>query len=158
MSLVADALFLLAAEERLRYSVVPSNCRDDSCWVPSDSFCRSAATHRWRIAFPGPNGSTSDAVVCGARPSASSTSSLGCSSGVTSEVYSSPLCVAKGQNPIAPTSDGIFSDGVTYQMCTVTEHAASGGYSWRSPKQCSTSCPNVVVRSPSTWAPVIFTT
>ena len=29
---------------------------------------------------------------------------------------SSSLYVAKGQNPTTPTSDGIFSDGVTYQM------------------------------------------
>jgi protocatechuate 3,4-dioxygenase beta subunit len=56
------------------------------------------------------------------------TSQLAFPNSTTSAVYSSPLYVAKGQNPTTPTSDGIFSDGVTYQMCTVTENAATGGY------------------------------
>ena len=47
---------------------------------------------------------------------------------MTSAVYASSLDVAKGQNPTTPTNGGIFSDGVTYQMCTVTENAATGGY------------------------------
>jgi protocatechuate 3,4-dioxygenase beta subunit len=41
------------------------------------------------------------------------TSQLAFPNSVTSAVYSSPLYVAKGQNPTTPTSDGIFSDGVT---------------------------------------------
>jgi protocatechuate 3,4-dioxygenase beta subunit len=56
------------------------------------------------------------------------TSQLAFPNAVTSAVYSTPLYVAKGQNPTLPTNDGIFSDGVTYQVCTVTENAAMGGY------------------------------
>lgn len=56
------------------------------------------------------------------------TSQLAFPNAVTSAVYSTPLYVGKGQNPTLPTSDGIFSDGVTYQMCTVTANAATGGY------------------------------
>jgi protocatechuate 3,4-dioxygenase beta subunit len=56
------------------------------------------------------------------------TSQLAFPNGITNAVYSSPLYVAKGQNPTTPTNDGIFSDGVTYQMCTVTENTATGGY------------------------------
>ena len=55
------------------------------------------------------------------------TSQLAFPNAVTRAVYSTPLYVAKGQNPTTPTSDGIFSDGVTYQMCTVTENATTGG-------------------------------
>jgi len=36
--------------------------------------------------------------------------------------------VAKGQNPTTPSSDGIFSDGVSYQMPIVGANAATGGY------------------------------
>jgi hypothetical protein len=47
---------------------------------------------------------------------------------VTNAVYASPLYAAKGPNPTTPTSDGIFSDGVAYQMPTVTPNATTGGY------------------------------
>ena len=56
------------------------------------------------------------------------TSQLAFPDSVTSAVYSSSLYVAKGQNPTTPTRDGIFSDGVTYQMPTVTPNATTGGY------------------------------
>ena len=56
------------------------------------------------------------------------TSQLAFPNSVTSSVYSSSLYVAKGQNPTTPINDGIFSDGVTYQMVTVTANAATGGY------------------------------
>src|SRR5262245_19641720 len=56
------------------------------------------------------------------------TSQLAFPTATTSAVYSSALYAAKGQNPTSPSSDGIFSDGVTYQMPTVTANAATGGY------------------------------
>jgi protocatechuate 3,4-dioxygenase beta subunit len=56
------------------------------------------------------------------------TSQLAFPNAVTNAVYSTPLYVAKGQNPTTPSSDGIFSDGVTYQMPTVSANAATGGY------------------------------
>lgn len=56
------------------------------------------------------------------------TSQLAFPSAITSAVYSTPLYVAKGQNPTTPSSDGIFSDGVSYQLPIVTANAATGGY------------------------------
>jgi protocatechuate 3,4-dioxygenase beta subunit len=56
------------------------------------------------------------------------TSQLAFPDAVTSEVYSSSLYAAKGQNPTTPTNDGIFSDGVTYQMAAVAANATTGGY------------------------------
>ncbi len=49
-------------------------------------------------------------------------------SAITSAVYATPLYAAKGQNPTSPTGDGIFADGVSYQMPIVTPNAATGGY------------------------------
>ena len=56
------------------------------------------------------------------------TSQLAFPNAVTTAVYNTPLYVAKGQNPTAPTSDGIFADGVSYQLVTMTENVAIGGY------------------------------
>ena len=56
------------------------------------------------------------------------TSQLAFPSASTSAVYSTPLYVAKGQNPTTPSGDGIFSDGVSYQLPIVTANAATGGY------------------------------
>ena len=56
------------------------------------------------------------------------TSQLAFPSAVTSAVYSTALYVAKGQNPTTPSNDGIFSDGVSYQMPIVGANAATGGY------------------------------
>jgi protocatechuate 3,4-dioxygenase beta subunit len=56
------------------------------------------------------------------------TSQLAFPNAMTSAVYATSLYAAKGQNPTTPTSDGIFSDGVTYQMATVTPNATTGGY------------------------------
>lgn len=56
------------------------------------------------------------------------TSQLAFPSATTSAVYSTPLYVAKGQNPTTPSSDGIFSDGVSYQLPIVTANAVTGGY------------------------------
>jgi protocatechuate 3,4-dioxygenase beta subunit len=56
------------------------------------------------------------------------TSQLAFPDDATSTVYNSALYVAKGQNPTSPNRDGIFSDGVTYQLATVAQNAATGGY------------------------------
>jgi protocatechuate 3,4-dioxygenase beta subunit len=56
------------------------------------------------------------------------TSQLAFPNAVTSAVYATSLYAAKGQNPTLPTNDGIFSDGVSYQMPIVTPSAATGGY------------------------------
>jgi protocatechuate 3,4-dioxygenase beta subunit len=56
------------------------------------------------------------------------TSQLAFPDAVTAAVYNTPQYVAKGQSPIVTLQDGIFSDGVTYQMPTVTANAALGGY------------------------------
>jgi protocatechuate 3,4-dioxygenase beta subunit len=47
---------------------------------------------------------------------------------VTSAVYATSLYAAKGENPTKANGDGIFSDGVQYQMPTLTANAATGGY------------------------------
>jgi len=56
------------------------------------------------------------------------TSQLAFPSATTNAVYSTPLYAAKGQNPTTPSGDGIFSDGVSYQLPIVTANAATGGY------------------------------
>jgi len=56
------------------------------------------------------------------------TSQLAFPSATTNAVYSTSQYVAKGQNPTTPSNDGIFSDGVSYQMPIVTANAATGGY------------------------------
>lgn len=56
------------------------------------------------------------------------TSQLAFPDATTSAVYTTALYAAKGDNPTKSTNDGIFSDGVTYQMPTVTANATTGGY------------------------------
>jgi protocatechuate 3,4-dioxygenase beta subunit len=56
------------------------------------------------------------------------TSQLAFPDTVTSAVYATPLYAAKGDNPTKASNDGIFSDGVTYQMPILTANAATGGY------------------------------
>jgi protocatechuate 3,4-dioxygenase beta subunit len=56
------------------------------------------------------------------------TSQLAFPDEVTAAVYSSALYAAKGQNPTSPSRDGIFSDGMNYQLSLVTQNAASSGY------------------------------
>jgi protocatechuate 3,4-dioxygenase beta subunit len=56
------------------------------------------------------------------------TSQLAFPDEVTTAVYDTSLYVANGQNPTTPAGDGIFSDGVTYQLAIVTKNAATGGY------------------------------
>jgi protocatechuate 3,4-dioxygenase beta subunit len=56
------------------------------------------------------------------------TSQLALPDDATTAVYNSALYAAKGQNPTSPSRDDIFSDGVTYQLATVTQNAATGGY------------------------------
>ena len=43
-------------------------------------------------------------------------------------IYTTPLYSARGQNSTTAARDGIFSDGVTYQLPTMTPNAATGGY------------------------------
>ena len=38
------------------------------------------------------------------------------------------LGAARGQNPTSPSEDGVFSDGVLYQVPTVTVDASTAGY------------------------------
>ena len=47
---------------------------------------------------------------------------------VETAVYGSALYAARGQNQTSPSEDGIFSDGVQYQVPTMTADAATGGY------------------------------
>ena len=47
---------------------------------------------------------------------------------VETAVYGSSLYAACGQNRTSPSEDGIFSDGVQYQVPTMTADAATGGY------------------------------
>ena len=56
------------------------------------------------------------------------TSQLAFPDATTSSVYASSLYAAKGDNPTKSASDGIFSDGVAYQMPTVRANATTGGY------------------------------
>jgi protocatechuate 3,4-dioxygenase beta subunit len=56
------------------------------------------------------------------------TSQLAFPTDVETAVYSSALYAARGQNPTSPSEDGVFSDGVEYQVPTVTADASTGGY------------------------------
>ena len=56
------------------------------------------------------------------------TSQLAFPTDVQTAVYNSALYAARGQNATTTASDGIFSDGVTYQLPTMTANAATGGY------------------------------
>jgi len=47
---------------------------------------------------------------------------------IPEEKYSSALYAARGQNRTSPSQDGIFSDGIQYQVPTMTADAATGGY------------------------------
>jgi protocatechuate 3,4-dioxygenase beta subunit len=56
------------------------------------------------------------------------TSQLAFPSDVQKAVYNTALYAARGQNATTAASDGIFSDGVSYQLPSVTANAATGGY------------------------------
>lgn len=43
-------------------------------------------------------------------------------------IYNTPLYSARGQNSTTAARDGIFSDGITYQLPTMTPNATTGGY------------------------------
>jgi protocatechuate 3,4-dioxygenase beta subunit len=48
----------------------------------------------------------------------------------TKVVYDTPLYAARGQNTSVANfaADNVFSDGVQYQMCTITDNPTTGGY------------------------------
>jgi protocatechuate 3,4-dioxygenase beta subunit len=56
------------------------------------------------------------------------TSQLAFPTDVETAVYNSALYAARGQNQTSPSEDGIFSDGVQYQVPTVSADASTGGY------------------------------
>jgi len=56
------------------------------------------------------------------------TSQLAFPTDVETAVYGSALYAARGQNQTTPSEDGIFSDGVQYQVPTVSADASTGGY------------------------------
>jgi protocatechuate 3,4-dioxygenase beta subunit len=58
------------------------------------------------------------------------TSQLAFPQDVTAAVYNSSLYSARGQNTSVGSfsSDNVFSDGVQYQMCSMTQNASTGGY------------------------------
>lgn len=56
------------------------------------------------------------------------TSQLAFPDATTAAAYTTPAYVANGQNPTTTARDGIFSDGVMYQLANVTENALLGGY------------------------------
>jgi protocatechuate 3,4-dioxygenase beta subunit len=56
------------------------------------------------------------------------TSQLAFPNATTAAVYATSQYAAHGQNPTTPNQDGIFADGVAYQLAAVTENAAIGGY------------------------------
>jgi len=56
------------------------------------------------------------------------TSQLAFPTDVETAVYGSALYAARGQNRTSPSQDGIFSDGIQYQVPTMTADAATGGY------------------------------
>lgn len=58
------------------------------------------------------------------------TSQLAFPQETTRAVYNSSLYVARGQNTSVTSfgADNVFSDGEQYQLCTITENAAIGGY------------------------------
>lgn len=49
---------------------------------------------------------------------------------ITTAVYNSSLYVARGQNTSVGSfaADNVFADGVQYQLCSVMENSAIGGY------------------------------
>jgi protocatechuate 3,4-dioxygenase beta subunit len=59
---------------------------------------------------------------------ATATSQLAFPQAITQAVYNSTLYAARGQNTSVTnfSSDNVFSDGVTYQLATVTGSVASG--------------------------------
>jgi len=56
------------------------------------------------------------------------TSQLAFPDDVTTAVYNTSLYAARGQNSTTAARDGIFSDGVTYQLPTITQSSTTGGY------------------------------
>ena len=56
------------------------------------------------------------------------TSQLAFPTSVETAVYASALYAARGRNPTSPSADGVFSDGVQYQVPTVSADASTGGY------------------------------
>jgi protocatechuate 3,4-dioxygenase beta subunit len=56
------------------------------------------------------------------------TSQLAFPTDIETAVYGSALYAARGQNPTSPSEDGVFADGVQYQVPTVTADASTGGY------------------------------
>jgi protocatechuate 3,4-dioxygenase beta subunit len=56
------------------------------------------------------------------------TSQLAFQDNINSAVYATSQYAARGNNPVATLRDGIFSDGVTYQLPTIRENATLGGY------------------------------
>jgi protocatechuate 3,4-dioxygenase beta subunit len=58
------------------------------------------------------------------------TSQLAFPQTITAEVYRSALYAARGQNTSVGSfaADNVFSDGEQYQLCTMTQNTASGGY------------------------------
>jgi len=58
------------------------------------------------------------------------TSQLAFPQEITRAVYSSSLYAARGQNTSVSSfsADNVFSDGEQYQLCTMSENAATGGY------------------------------
>jgi protocatechuate 3,4-dioxygenase beta subunit len=100
------------------------------------TFCRGVQTTdtsgrvRFRTIYPGwyPGRATHIHFRVYLALDLQATSQLAFPSSVTSAVYATSQYAAKGQNPTTPANDGIFSDGVTYQMTTVTPNATTGGY------------------------------
>lgn len=78
----------------------------------------------------GGDGGTAATTTTGSAPTGAATTdtTTGTATGATTAVYDTSPYAAKGQNPTTPTNDGIFADGALYQLVTVTENVASGGY------------------------------
>lgn len=58
------------------------------------------------------------------------TSQLAFPQDITTAVYNTSQYSARGQNTSVTSfsADGIFADGVQYQLCTMTQNASTGGY------------------------------
>jgi hypothetical protein len=56
------------------------------------------------------------------------TSQIAFPDNVTAAVYNTSPYAARGQNTTTALADGIFADGVTYQLPTTTANARTGGY------------------------------
>jgi protocatechuate 3,4-dioxygenase beta subunit len=58
------------------------------------------------------------------------TSQLAFPQDITTAVYNTSLYAARGQNTSVGSfsADNVFSDGVQYQMCSMTQNASTGGY------------------------------